>query len=221
MEDVVWMGPQPALAERMRSVGVERSLDPEALGAWLAGREVHYLPPYHADRVLFLADLLGRTSAEIRTGHSQALVMAVIDQRLHKQPEEIAQMEEALMITALIHRQVRTSVGPGKFESQLRGIAEGVAFAHQGRLAYQAICTIQGQTLHTHIRRKKAKGGYTSDGLLVNVVRNPDGIHFCPASGEAVYGITDDCPEWSSGAYRYGRALAQPVLDALAVSSSD
>jgi len=65
------------------------------------------------------------------------------------------------------------------------------------------------------------EGGYTSDGLLVNVVRNPDGIHFCPASGEAVYGITDDCPEWSSGAYRYGRALAQPVLDALAVSSSD
>jgi hypothetical protein len=63
------------------------------------------------------------------------------------------------------------------------------------------------------------EGGYTSDGLLVNVVRNPDGIHFCPVNGDAVYGVTDDCPEWSSGAYRYGRALAQPVLDALAVSS--
>lgn len=62
-------------------------------------------------------------------------------------------------------------------------------------------------------------GGYTSDGLLVNVVRNPDGVHFCPVSGVAVQGVTDDCPEWSSGAYRYGRALAQPVLDALAVSS--
>jgi hypothetical protein len=62
-------------------------------------------------------------------------------------------------------------------------------------------------------------GGYSSDGLLVNVVRNPDGIHFCPVSGDAVQGVTDDCPEWSSGAYRYGRALAQPVLDALAASS--
>jgi hypothetical protein len=63
------------------------------------------------------------------------------------------------------------------------------------------------------------EGGYTSGGLLVNVVRNPDGIHFCPVSGDAVQGVTDDCPEWSSGAYRYGRALAEPVLDALAGSS--
>ena len=62
-------------------------------------------------------------------------------------------------------------------------------------------------------------GGDTSDGLLVNVVRNPDGIHFCPVSGDAAQGVTDDCPEWSSGAYRYGRALAQPVLDALVGSS--
>lgn len=166
IEDVVWMGPQPSLAERMRSVGVERSLDPDALGAWLAGRNVHYLPPYHADRVLYLADLLGKTPAEIRSGHSQALVMAVIGQRLHKQPEEIVQMEEALMITALIHRQVRTSVGPGKFESQLRGIAEGVAFAHQGRLAYQAICTIQGQTLHNNDYHRKLKSG---DMLLADI----------------------------------------------------
>lgn len=63
------------------------------------------------------------------------------------------------------------------------------------------------------------EGDYTSDGLLVNVVRNPDGVHFCPVSGDAVQGITDDCPEWSSGAYRYGQALAQPALDALAGSS--
>jgi hypothetical protein len=64
-------------------------------------------------------------------------------------------------------------------------------------------------------------GGYNSDGLPVNVVRSSDGIHFCPVSGEAVQGITDNCPVWSSGAYRYGRALAQPVLDALAASSFD
>jgi len=63
------------------------------------------------------------------------------------------------------------------------------------------------------------EGGCSSDGLPVNVVRAP--VHFCPVSGDAVRGVTDDCPVWSSGAYRYGRALAQPVIDALAVSTFD
>ncbi len=63
------------------------------------------------------------------------------------------------------------------------------------------------------------EGGYNSDGLPVNVVRAPDGIHFCPVSGEAVAGVTDDCPVWSSGAYRYGRALAQPVIEALGAAA--
>ena len=59
------------------------------------------------------------------------------------------------------------------------------------------------------------EGGYNSDGLPVNIVRAPDGIHFCPVSGEAFAGVTDNCPVWSSGAYRYGRAMAQPVIEAL------
>jgi hypothetical protein len=61
-------------------------------------------------------------------------------------------------------------------------------------------------------------GGYDSNGLAVNVVRAPDGVHFCPVNGQAVQGLTDDCPVWSSGAFRYGTALAQPVIDSLALS---
>jgi hypothetical protein len=48
-----------------------------------------------------------------------------------------------------------------------------------------------------------------------NVVRAPDGAHFCPVGGAAVRGITGSCPVWSSGAYRYGLALATPVERAL------
>ncbi len=61
-------------------------------------------------------------------------------------------------------------------------------------------------------------GGTDDAGGAVNVVRAPDGIHFCPAAADAVRGVTGDCPVWSSGAFRYGAALAQPVLDHLAVS---
>lgn len=58
-------------------------------------------------------------------------------------------------------------------------------------------------------------GGADANGQPVNVVRAPDGIHFCPASGDAVDGVTGACAVWSSGAFRYGTALAAPVVDAL------
>ena len=53
-------------------------------------------------------------------------------------------------------------------------------------------------------------------GAAGNSVRDPDGLHFCPASAEAHRGVTGDCPVWSSGAFRYGTALARPALDSLA-----
>jgi hypothetical protein len=45
-----------------------------------------------------------------------------------------------------------------------------------------------------------------------NVVRAPDGAHFCPGNGPPREGVTDGCHTWSSGAFRYARALAAPVI---------
>jgi hypothetical protein len=55
-------------------------------------------------------------------------------------------------------------------------------------------------------------GGTDATGTPVNIVRAPDGGHFCPAAPAAVRGVTGACPVWSSGAYRYGTALAAPVI---------
>ena len=59
-------------------------------------------------------------------------------------------------------------------------------------------------------------GRNAESGAAVNVVRAPDGLHFCPASAEADRGVTGDCPVWSSGAFRFGTALAGPVLESVA-----
>jgi hypothetical protein len=45
-----------------------------------------------------------------------------------------------------------------------------------------------------------------------NVVRAPDGGHFCPGAAAAVRGVTVVCLAWSSGAYRFGGAMADGVL---------
>jgi hypothetical protein len=112
-----------------------------------------------------------------------------------------------------------TASGIGRLNSlysQLADDHDGVWYTDAGR----SVLADDSYTITLPcLSSEPCEGGYTSDGLLVNVVRNPDGIHFCPVNADAVYGVTDDCPTWSSGAYRYGRALAQPVLDALAASS--
>lgn len=166
IDDVIWMGPQPSMTDRMTQIGADRWMTPDAMPGFMKGKSVHYLPQHHADRVFYLADVLGKTTDEIRSGHSMALVHAVIGQRSHKAPEEIEQMEEALLITAAMHTQIRKSIGPGKLEAQMRGIAEGVAFANQARLSYQAICTIQGQTLHNNEYHRMMKDG---DMLLCDI----------------------------------------------------
>jgi hypothetical protein len=55
-------------------------------------------------------------------------------------------------------------------------------------------------------------GGVDAEGHGVNVVRAPDGGHFCPAGEAAKRGVTTACPVWSSGAYRFAAAIAAPVL---------
>jgi hypothetical protein len=54
--------------------------------------------------------------------------------------------------------------------------------------------------------------GTDANGVPVNVVRAPDGGHFCPVAADATRGVTSRCTVWASGAYRYGRVMADGVL---------
>jgi hypothetical protein len=58
--------------------------------------------------------------------------------------------------------------------------------------------------------------GVDAHGTPVNVVRAPDGAHFCPGAPAAVRGVTAACSVWSSGSYRFGNAMAGPVIEELA-----
>lgn len=58
-------------------------------------------------------------------------------------------------------------------------------------------------------------GGIDENGVGFNVVREPDGVHFCSGGyGPDVPIETDTCPTWSSGAFRYGGALTSPIIAA-------
>jgi hypothetical protein len=44
-----------------------------------------------------------------------------------------------------------------------------------------------------------------------NLVRSPDGIHFCPDGEPATVGITGPCDEYSPGAFRFALAIVSAV----------
>jgi hypothetical protein len=48
-----------------------------------------------------------------------------------------------------------------------------------------------------------------------SVVRSFDGVHLCPGADSHRDPVTARCLVWSSGAYRYGRAMAAPVIQQL------
>lgn len=52
-----------------------------------------------------------------------------------------------------------------------------------------------------------------------NIVRSPDGIHFCPDGTTATAGVTGPCDEYSSGAFRFARAIESAVTQWLRVPS--
>jgi hypothetical protein len=52
------------------------------------------------------------------------------------------------------------------------------------------------------------------------VVRSSDGVHLCPGDDSRRDPVTARCLVWSSGAYRYGRAMAAPVRSQLLMESA-
>lgn len=57
-------------------------------------------------------------------------------------------------------------------------------------------------------------GGVDENGTPVNLVREPDGAHFCTGGfGTGVDIVPGNCPGWSSGAFRYAGALTAPIIE--------
>jgi len=48
-----------------------------------------------------------------------------------------------------------------------------------------------------------------------NIVRSPDGLHFCPLGLADPQGLFGSCAVYSSGATRYAMTLAEPVVRSL------
>ena len=83
IDDIIWMGPQPSLAEQAQQVGVTRTAGLAQLAetvkkAIAQGRKIHYLPPYRGEVTLMLCELLGLQPAALKEQVSVELAKAVV-----------------------------------------------------------------------------------------------------------------------------------------------
>ncbi len=167
LDDIVWLGDQPTVKEQAEAIGIHNTASFSHLEAFLSnaivqGRPVHFLPPYRLHNIQKLSNWLSIPMDEVKTKASASLTKAVIQQRAIKEDEEIAEMEKAVNVSKAIHEIMMRKAKAGMKESELAGIAEGVAMAMGGSLAYPPIVTVNGQTLHNHYR-----GNTLASGQLV------------------------------------------------------
>ncbi|MEM9846460.1 MAG: aminopeptidase P family protein [Bacteroidota bacterium] len=164
MDDIVWTGNQPSIQALGERIGVEATASVEYLAGLLEkanqqGRKIHFLPPYRLANRQKISNWLQLPLDEISAHVSIPLVQAVIAQRSIKSEEEIVEMEKALAISRVIHHRMIRHTRAGIKEAQLAGLANSIALAAEGDLAYPPIVTINGQTLHNHHYHHTLKEG--------------------------------------------------------------
>jgi len=170
IEDIIWMGPQPSLKSRCAKIGIADARPLAKLGETLQdairqGRKIHFLPPYRGENALWLEKLLGIRAEAIKNFASAELVKAVVAQRSLKGPEEVKEIEAALAVSADMYREAMAMAHPGVYEREIAGRIEGIALAGGGQLAFPAIVTIHGETLHNHFHGNVLRKG---DLLLID-----------------------------------------------------
>ncbi|MEM9258316.1 MAG: aminopeptidase P N-terminal domain-containing protein, partial [Bacteroidota bacterium] len=162
LDHVVWMGEQPSVAELAVRIGAERGGTQAELSQLLKkhAKEVHFLPPYRAERKLYLTEQLG-----VAAGASEELIRAVIALRSLKSGEELEQMDIAVATSMSMHAAAQAHAAPGQLEAEVAGLIEGIAISADGRLSYPAIVTRNGHVLHNHYHGNVLQEG---DLLLID-----------------------------------------------------
>ncbi|MBI4915073.1 MAG: aminopeptidase P family protein [Acidobacteria bacterium] len=155
LDDIVWTGVLPTVAELAARGGVTdtrtaAALDARVQDAVARGRRVHVLPPYRPENKLKLFRLLGAHPERQHEAASLELVRAVVEMRAVKGPDEVAEIERAVDTTIAMHLAAVRMVRPGMVEAEVAARVTEIALAAGGQLSFPVIATIHGETLHNH-----------------------------------------------------------------------
>ena len=161
VEDIVWMGYTPSVADLAAEVGITRTAPLSQLrqlccDSVAAKRTLHFLPPYRYDTQIQIMDLTGIHPSQQKAAASLPLIQAVVKLRATKEPQEIEAIERACDVGYLMHTTAQRLIRPGVTERYVGGQVDGIARSLAQGVSFATIFSQHGEIMH----------GSPSDALL-------------------------------------------------------
>lgn len=155
MDDVVWTGPLPTLAEEAAKAGISKVLPLSELPKMLEsaqsrGRKIHFLPPYRGENTINLFNWLGVKPRDAKASASMDLIRAIVSIRSYKTAEEVVEIEKAVRITNAMHRAAMREARAGMSEAELVAKVVQPPYSRDNLTSFPVILTVNGQVLHQH-----------------------------------------------------------------------
>lgn len=164
IDDIIWMGPQPKVADLGAKVGVKNTASLGEMASFISnainkGRKVHYTAPYRGETSLLLSRLLGIKPTRIKEYVSLPLIEAIVKLRSIKSDNEVAEIEKAVDIAWKMFTTGMRMAYPGRKEQEIVGAMEGISIAHGRPVSFPVILSMNGQILHNHHHENVLESG--------------------------------------------------------------
>ena len=153
VEDIVWMGFTPSVADLAAEVGITKTAPMKELKAIcdkaIAQKQtIHFLPPYRHDTKIQIMDLMGIHPSQQKERASLQLIKAVVKMRSTKEPQEIAAIERACDVGYAMHTTAQLLIKPGVTERFIGGQVDGIARSLAQGVSFATIFTQHGEIMH-------------------------------------------------------------------------
>ena len=192
LDDIIWMGPQPAMTLKAEKVGITKvqpfsELEKYLKNAAKTNRVIHYLPPYRDSNKILLNSILGIEFDQLKEKASVELIKGVVALREIKEKCEIEEMDNAANIGYTMHFTAMKMAALGMVEQELVGIMEGISISSGTMPSFPIILSQNGETLHNHMHHQILTEGrllMIDAGAENNAHYASDFTRTLPASGK-------------------------------------
>ena len=161
VEDIVWMGFTPSVADLAAEVGITKTAPMSHLTSYISHltSKIHFLPPYRFDTEIQIMDLLGIHPSKQKEAASLDLIKAVVKMRATKSAEEIAYIEAACDVGYVMHTTAQLLIKPGVTERFVAGQVDGIARSLAQGNSFATIFSQHGEIMHGNPSDAKLEDG--------------------------------------------------------------
>ena len=161
VEDIVWMGFTPSVADLAAEVGVSKTAPMAQLTSYIKHQtsKIHYLPPYRFDTKIQIMDLLGIHPSQQKEKASLTLIQAVVKMRSTKEAQEIEAIDRACDVGYAMHTTAQLLIKPGVTERFIGGQVDGIARSLANQVSFATIFSQHGEIMHGNPSEAKLEDG--------------------------------------------------------------